>query len=111
MKEKVRQSDRGDEFFMSLLESNCNHVLDLKALDILPGIENLRAANADPKNELPHPRGNDTLWNESWYFDVADVGMGIGAWMLLGLTPHQTGSWYTAMICGPDRPTVAIVDF
>jgi hypothetical protein len=29
----------------------------------------------------------------------------------LGLTPNEGRCWYTALVCGPDRPTVAVVDF
>ena len=31
--------------------------------------------------------------------------------MRLGLIPNQHTAWITALLCGPDMPTVAVVDF
>ena len=31
--------------------------------------------------------------------------------MRLGLTPNEGRCWYTAVVCGPGRPTVAVLDF
>ena len=54
---------------------------------------------------------DEPLWNESWYFDFADPGGGIGGWIRLGLYPNQRTAWINALLCGPDMPTVAINDF
>ncbi len=35
----------------------------------------------------------------------------VGAYVRLGLYPNLGVAWYTAFVCGPDRPTVAVVDF
>ena len=47
----------------------------------------------------------------SWYFDFVDPQPGIGGWVRLGLIPNQHTAWITALLCGPDMPTVAVVDF
>ena len=36
---------------------------------------------------------------------------GIGGWIRLGLIPNQSTSWITGLLCGPDIPTYALVDF
>jgi hypothetical protein len=51
------------------------------------------------------------MWNESWYFDVADPHQRIGAYFRLGVDPARGISWNTTVICGPDRPMVSLVDF
>ncbi|HZU61095.1 MAG TPA: hypothetical protein VE983_09020 [Solirubrobacteraceae bacterium] len=63
-----------------------------------------------PADEHRHPPGGEQLWNESWYFDVISRDQRIGAYVRLGLTPNLGLSWITAMVCGPGRPTVAVVD-
>ncbi len=107
----VVQTERGDDMFMALLARHAQQALDLDALALLPAAEAqapLRPVGAD---EAAHAPGNDRLWNESWYFDVADDERGVGAYVRLGLYPNLGRAWYTAMICGPDRPTVAVVDY
>ncbi len=71
-------------------------------------------------DEGRHEPGPEALWNESWYFDFAAADGSIGGWVRLGLYPnlragggpsakHGVG-WYHAFVCGPGRPTVAVVD-
>ena len=108
----VERTERGDDMFMTVLARHCEQVLDTGALDALPPPETAEALAVDPADEGRHPATDDPLWNESWYFDVADPTQGIGAYVRLGLTPNAAaGSWYTALICGPGRPTVAVLDF
>ncbi len=110
----VERTDRGDEMFMVMLERHCAHVLDTDALAVLPdpsegpAVEPLSPAADD---EGPHQATDDPLWNESWYFDFADVGSSIGGWIRLGRYPNQRIAWVNALLCGPDMPTVAINDF
>ena len=108
----VQRTDRGDDLFMTLIDRHCNHVLDLGALDILPDAgrrEPLRPATEDDsRTHEPQP---DKHWQESWYFDFVDLEQGIGGYVRLGSDPGAKRSWYTAVICGPNRPTVAVVDF
>jgi Ser/Thr protein kinase RdoA (MazF antagonist) len=106
----VQQTERGDDMFMAVFARHCQQVLDLDALTTLPAAQPRTPQVPDPSDEAPHPVGEEPLWNESWYFDVADPDQGIGAYVRLGLTPSQGVAWYTALVCGPDRPTVAVVD-
>ena len=107
----VKQTERGDQMFMAMLQRHCQHVLDTDALAILP--EPVAAEPLSPvaDDEGAHPAGGEPLWNESWYFDFADPQQGIGGWVRLGLIPNQNTAWITALLCGPDIPTVAVVDF
>jgi hypothetical protein len=107
----VQQTARGDDMFMATFARHCQQVLDLDALAVLPEPAELVALEPDPADEAPHEPGGEPLWNESWYFDVADPEQGIGAYVRLGLDPAKGTCWHTTLICGPDRPTVALVDF
>jgi aminoglycoside phosphotransferase (APT) family kinase protein len=107
----VAQTERGDDMFMVMLRRHCQHVLDTDALAALPepvAAEPLTPADDD---EGSHPATDEPLWNESWYFDFADPGQGVGGWIRLGLYPNQRTAWINALLCGPDIPTVAISDF
>ena len=107
----VERTDRGDEMFMTMLRRHSQHVLDTDALRSLPEpvvAEPLIPAGED---EGAHPPGREPLWSESWYLDFADPRQGIGGWVRLGLMPNENTAWITALVCGPDVPTVAVVDF
>ncbi len=65
----------------------------------------------DPADEAAHIPGDEPLWNESWYWDFADEEQGIGGWIRLGLMPNQQTAWINALVCGPEIPTVALLDF
>ncbi len=107
----VVQTDRGDDMFMAVLARHAQQVLDLDALSLLPAAETQVALRPEAEDEPAHAPGDDRLWNESWYFDLADRARGVGAYVRLGVYPNLGRAWYTAMICGPDRPTVAVVDY
>ncbi len=107
----VQRTDRGDDMFMAVFERHCAQVLDLDALETLPEPTVLQPLAPDPEDEHPHAPGPEALWNESWYFDVADPEQGIGAYFRLGLEPNRQATWHTTLICGPGRPTAALVDF
>jgi hypothetical protein len=62
-------------------------------------------------DEFAHARGDEPLWNESWYYDWVDAGQGIGGWIRLGLIPNEDHAWLQALLCGPDMPTIAVSDF
>jgi hypothetical protein len=66
-------------------------------------------------DEGRHDPGPEQLWSESWYFDFCAPDGSIGGWIRIGLYPNlaATGTgacWYHAVVCGPGRPTVAVVD-
>lgn len=110
----VERTARGDEMFMVMLARHSQHVLDTDALHVLPDAS--KAPVAQPlmprtEDEAAHPAGQEPLWSESWYFDFADQGQGIGGWIRLGLIPNQNTTWITGLVCGPDIPTFALVDF
>jgi len=107
----VERTERGDEMFMTMLQRHCSQVLDLDALAVLPrggGPEPLRPLDTD---EAPHAATDEALWNESWYFDFADPGQGVGGWVRLGLYPNEGRAWINALLCGPGMPTIAVNDF
>jgi hypothetical protein len=60
-------------------------------------------------DEGRHPAGPEQLWNESWYFDFTTPDGSLGGWVRLGLYPNLGVAWYHAFVCGPGRPTVAVV--
>lgn len=65
----------------------------------------------EESDEKPHAAEATPLWNESWYFDFADPQQGIGGWVRLGLMPNENVAWICALVCGPDMPTIAVLDF
>jgi hypothetical protein len=114
----VERTERGEEMFTTMLARHAQHALDLEAEALLGGdggasgagrpLPVLRAAPADEQRHAPGP---EQLWNESWYFDAIDRDGSIGVWVRVGLYPNLDRCWYTALICGPGRPTIAVCDF
>jgi hypothetical protein len=109
----VERTERGDQMFLTSLARFAQQVLDLDALELLPAPGSGRPAplRPAPADEHRHTPGSEQLWNESWYFDVVSADGGAGAYVRLGLYPNLGVSWITAMVCGPERPTVSVVDF
>jgi Ecdysteroid kinase-like family len=109
----VERTERGDEMFLASLARFAQQVLDLDALELLPSAGSGRPAalRPDPGDEERHPAGAEQLWNESWYFDAISEDGQTGLYTRIGLYPNLGVRWFTAFICGPKRPTVAIVDF
>jgi Phosphotransferase enzyme family len=107
----VARTERGDAMFMAMMERHAQHVLDTDALAVLPEPsipEPLRPALDD---EGQHPPTDEPLWSESWYFDFADPGQDVGGWVRLGLIPNEGHAWINALLCGPDLPTIAVLDW
>lgn len=107
----VERTDRGDQMFMTMLDRHCHHVLDTDALAILPEPVAPEPLQPDAADEGAHAPGGEDLWNESWYFDFVDPAQRIGGWIRLGLVPNQNVAWVNGLLCGPDMPTIALVDF
>ncbi|MCV7281075.1 phosphotransferase [Mycolicibacterium flavescens] len=107
----VERTERGDEMFMTMLRRHCQHVLDVDALSVLPEPTVPEPLTPAAEDEVAHPPGEEPLWNESWYFDLVDAGQGIGVWVRLGLYPNLDTSWINGLVCGPDMPTYALIDF
>jgi hypothetical protein len=61
-------------------------------------------------DEACHQPDASPLWSESWYFDFVDQKHGIGGWLRLGLLPHEGVAWVTLFLCGPQMPTIAVID-
>ena len=61
-------------------------------------------------DEGVHPPGDDELWSESWYLDVADPSAGVAAYVRLGLYPNLGVAWYWACLVGEGRPLVTVID-
>lgn len=106
----VERTERGDQMFMTMLQRHCHHVLDTDAAAILPEPVGLEPLRPEPTDEGAHEPGDEDLWNESWYFDFVDPAQKIGGWIRLGLVPNQNVAWINGLLCGPDMPTIAIVD-
>ena len=109
----VQRTERGDEMFLVTLARYAQQVLDLDAIELLPepGSGRPPALRPDPRDEAPHTAGSEELWNESWYFDAVSADGRLGAYTRIGLYPNLGVSWITAFVCGPDRATLALVDF
>ena len=107
----VERTDRGDEMFMAMIARHCQHVLDTGALDILPAAKTPEPLQPKAEDEDRHAPTDEALWSESWYFDLADPAQDIGAWIRLGIIPNQDHAWINGLVCGPGKPTVALLDF
>jgi hypothetical protein len=106
----VERTERGDRMFMTMLQRHCDHVLDTDALAILPDAAAPEALRPSQQDELTHEPTAEPLWSESWYADFVDPTQGFGGWFRLGLIPNQNTAWIHALVCGPNLPTVAVVD-
>jgi hypothetical protein len=107
----VQQTERGDEMFMTWLARNCQQILDLDALELLPDPDEAKPAalRPDPADEGSHPPGGEKWWNESWYFDaVSDDGQ-LALYSRIGRVPNQDHAMFTASVVGPGRPSIMLV--
>jgi Ecdysteroid kinase-like family len=107
----VERTERGDAMFMTMLQRHCEHVLDVDALAILAAPSAIEPLQPSHDDESAHAAGDEPLWSESWYADFADAAGGFGGWVRIGLIPNQRTAWLHALLCGPELPTVAVVDF
>ena len=76
----------------------------------LPAAASPEPLRPSEEDELAHAATAEPLWSESWYADFADTAQGLGGWFRLGLVANQQTAWVHALLCGPDLPTVAVVD-
>ncbi len=106
----VERTERGDRMFMTMLQRHCDHALDTDALATLPAAESPEPLRPSEEDELAHTPTAEPLWSESWYADFADEAQGLGGWFRIGLVANQQTAWVHALLCGPDLPTVAVVD-
>jgi hypothetical protein len=109
----VQRTERGDEMFLVTLARYAQQVLDLDALELLPAPGGGRppALRPEAADEAPHEPGSEQLWNESWYFDAVSGDESVGVYTRIGLYPNLDACWLTAIVCGPGRDTVALVDY
>jgi hypothetical protein len=106
----VERTERGDRMFMTMLERHCDHVLDTDALATLPAAAAPEPLRPSEEDELAHAPTDQPLWSESWYADFVDAVQGLGGWFRIGLVANQQTAWVHALLCGPDMPTVAVVN-
>jgi hypothetical protein len=106
----VERTERGDRMFMTMLQRNCDHAIDTEALATLPVAVPTRPLRPGADDELAHAPTDEPLWSESWYADFIDAAQGLGGWFRVGLIANQRTAWVHALLCGPDMPTVAVVD-
>ncbi len=107
----VERTERGDEMFMAMIARHCQHVLDTDALSLLPPPSTPEPLQPNAADEARHEPTDEPLWSESWYFDFADADQAVGGWIRLGLIPNQGHAWINGLLCGPDMPTIAVLDF
>jgi hypothetical protein len=107
----VERTDRGDLMFMTMLQRHCAHVLDTDALATLPTSAPPTPLAPSQDDESTHTATAERLWSESWYGDFVDAAQGFGGWVRIGVIPNQHAAWFHALLCGPELPTVAVVDF
>ena len=107
----VERTERGDAMFMTMLQRHCEHVLDVDALATLAAPTVAEPLRPSQDDESAHKATDEPLWSESWYADFADAASGFGGWVRIGLIPNQQTAWLHALLCGPELPTVAVVDF
>ena len=60
----------------------------------------------NPRDESPHPPGDEPFWNESWYFDGVSADPEIGVYVRLGNVPNRGSCLYTVAVVRPGKPTV-----
>jgi Ecdysteroid kinase-like family len=106
----VERTERGDQMFMTMLQRHCDHVLDTDALATLPVAVAPEPLRPSEEDELAHAPTAEPLWSESWYADFVDAAQGLGGWFRIGLIANQQTAWVHALLCGPDMPTVAVVN-
>ncbi|HUH70453.1 MAG TPA: phosphotransferase [Mycobacterium sp.] len=106
----VERTERGDRMFMTMLRRHCDHVLDTDALATLPVAGAPEPLRPSEEDELAHAPTAEPLWSESWYADFVDAAQGLGGWFRIGLIANQQTAWVHALLCGPQMPTVAVVD-
>lgn len=94
-----------------MIERHCQHVIDTDALSILPAPTVPEPLQPNADDEGAHPPTDEPLWSESWYFDFVDVAQDVGGWIRLGLIPNQGHAWINGLLCGPNVPTIAVLDF
>ncbi|HYO04959.1 MAG TPA: phosphotransferase [Mycobacterium sp.] len=107
----VARTERGDRMFMTMIERHCQNVIDTDALAILPQPSTPEPLQPNSDDEGAHTPTDEAMWSESRYFDFADPGQDVGGWLRLGLIPNQGHAWINALLCGPNMPTIAVLDF
>lgn len=64
----------------------------------------------DAAHEKSHTRGDEPLWNESWYFDWAAADGSSGGYVRVGLYPNLGVCWYWASLVREHEPLVTVID-
>ncbi len=78
----------------------------------VPNVERVDVPHiVEPGDEQRHVPSDEALWNESYYLDFVDDGGGVAGYLRIGLYPNLGVTWWTAMLVGEGRPTVASVDY
>ena len=107
----VERTERGDEMFLTMLERHSSHVLDTGALDILPGSCGHGAASPTRSTRARTNRATNRCGTRAGTGTSPIPSRGSAAGSGSGLVPNQKVAWINALVCGPDMPTVALLDF
>lgn len=108
----VKETERGDVLFTTMIKRHCDFVLDLDAVAVLPSCTPQAVLQPLPEDESLHPQGEETLYNESYYFDFVDPEQGLAGYVRLGITPNvANGGWYLAVVSRRGKPLVSVTDY
>jgi hypothetical protein len=108
----VERTERGDAMFTTVFQRIAQQIIDLDALELLPDPNTERPVplRPEPADEGLHSAGPEELWNESYYFDGVSDDEDLGVYARIGRLPNRDECLYSACICGPDRPTIMLID-
>jgi Phosphotransferase enzyme family len=106
----VGATQRGDEMFAAMLARHAAHALELSAMELVPDPPAGAAAALvpDAADEGWHSPGPEPLWNESYYLDCADPG--IGVYVRLGRLPNLGRTHAVVAVARPGEPSVVMLD-
>lgn len=78
--------------------------------DMPTPVSNPHPPLVEAADEARHEPGPEPLWSESWYADVADPVLGLGAYLRFGLYPNRDQTWFQLTVVGEGRPLVSLRD-
>ena len=94
-----------------MVDRHSSHVLDTGALDVLPAAAPAEALQPDPADEAAHTPGRRTAVERELVLGLRRPRAGRRRMDPAGTGARQNVAWINALICGPDMPTVALLDF
>ena len=103
----VERTPRGDDMFMTLFARHAQQALDLDAVELLPARRVRPAAGTAsrrrPTSDLTRRRPSSCGTRAGTSMRSTTSGR-LGVYVRIGSYPNLGVSWYTAYVCGADRP-------